>query len=59
VTQSEIAIEKTWRLRRRLTLLNKARIGAIDCPNGMSSLTIESIDREIPMLREELTKRNK
>lgn len=44
-------------LRKRLTHLNNALKGCDSHPNGMSRLTRESIEQELPFLHAELQKR--
>lgn len=52
-----ICNEVTWRLRRRITYLNKAKAGAAAHPNGMARLTVEGIDTELEVIRAELSER--
>lgn len=44
-------------LRKRLTKINKARAGAKSHPNGLTRLTLEDLDGEERIIRDELTRR--
>lgn len=52
-----IEMAKDWRLRAQLTFLKKARRGAVEHPNGMSSIILEDIDAEEKQIRAEILRR--
>lgn len=53
----EIQSEATWRLRARITHLNHASKGCKNYPNGMSTMLLEDITRELEQIRSELKRR--
>lgn len=49
--------DPTWRLRRRITELNKALRGCQTHPNGMSKMTAERLHLDKHILQTEITRR--
>lgn len=56
--RGHISSTKTWRLRKRITELNKAIAGGKSHPNGMTRLTTEGCERELLKLRKEIARRS-
>lgn len=55
--QTEMRYVKTWRLRRRITDMNKALEGAQTHPAGLTRMTVEGIEHELNLIRAELARR--
>jgi hypothetical protein len=57
VRQSEIAYAKTSALRKQITRCNKVLKGARSHPNGLSGWTIEDTEKDLALIRAELSRR--
>ena len=49
--------EQTWRLRKELTVLNKALLGAEQHPNGITKFVVENIRADKVRIKAEIKRR--